>query len=291
MTGDLLQSDIDFARRLIAEGQTDGQIIVALGYRRIGPERAQRLVQDLRRGINVQADPLPANLWRPVTIETGDHSHEDAQEELPLPQPHRVEPASPFPWFRVALLGVVAATIAAVFLFNRDHRTEVSATPRELMMEPGVRLRRPGLQVEVGTNQIRISGTALSRENALKLLSELAGPPTRTNRLEDLTMYAFDDNGTVLYSGNKNGKDSLLFYFEPVGGTNGAQHAFIGTLSIRGKAVTLGTDPKTLLSLTELGLKETATNFFSVQTNGLGLSFAYLKTPPTQLSFVQIDLE
>jgi hypothetical protein len=289
MTGDLLQSDIDFARRLIAEGQSDGQIIVALGYRRIGPERAQRLVQDLRRGIDVRADPLPDNLWRPVTVETpetGDRS----EEELPLPAPHRAEPTSPFPWFRAALLGLVAVTIAAVFLFNRDHRTEVSATSRELMMEPGVKLRHPGLQVEVESNHIRISGMTLSRENALKVLSDLVGPPTRTNRLEDLTMYAFDENGTVLYSGNKNGKDSLLLYFEPVGGINGAQHAFAGALSIRGKPVTLATDPKTLLSRAELGLKETATNVFSVQTNGLGLSFAYLNTPD-QLSLVSIDLE
>jgi hypothetical protein len=285
MTGDLLQSDIDLARHLIAEGQTDGQIIVALGYRRIGAEKAQRLVQDLRRGLDVQADPLPPNLWRPVTIQTGER-----EEEPPLPAPHHTEPPSPFPWFRVALLGVVAVTIGAVFLFNRDHRTEVSATPRELMVEPGVTLRRPAFQVEVEANHIRISGTALSRENALKVLSELGGPPTRTNRLEDLTMYVFDQQGVVLYSGNKNGKDSLLLYFEPVGGTNGAQHAFTGTLSIGDKAVTLATDPKRLLSLSELGLKETATNVFSVQTNGLGLSFAYLNTP-AQLSLVQIDLE
>jgi hypothetical protein len=286
MTGDLLQSDIDLARHLIAEGQTDGQIIVALGYRRIGAEKAQRLVQDLRRGIDVPADPLPADLWRPVTIDTGDRR----QKEPPLPAPHPTEPASPFPWFRVALLGVVAVTIGAVFLFNRDHRTEVSATPRELMVEPGVSLRRPAFQVEVEADHIRISGTALSRENALKVLSDLGGPPARTNRLEDLTMYAFDQQGVVLYSGNKNGKDSLLLYFEPVGGTNGAQHAFTGTLSIDGKSVTLATDPKRLLSLAGLGLKETATNVFSVQTNGLGLSFAYLNTP-AQLSLVQIDLE
>jgi hypothetical protein len=286
MTGDLLQSDIDLARRLIAEGQTDGEIIVALGYRRIGPERAQRLVQDLRRGIDVPADPLPANLWRPVTGDGGANHYEEA----PSPAPRHTEETSPFPWFRVALLSLVAVTITGVFLFNRDRRTEVSATSRELMVEPSVMLRAPALQVEVETDRIRISGTTLSRQNALKVLSDLAGPPARTNRLEDLTMYAFDQNGIVLYADNKNGKDSLLLYFEPVGGVNGAQHAFTGTLSVRGKPITLGTDPKALLSLGELGLKETATNVFSVQTNGLGLSFAYLNTP-AQLSLVQIDLE
>jgi len=286
MTRELLQSDIDLARRLIAEGQTDGEIIVALGYRRVGPERAHRLVQDLRRGIDVPPDPLPANLWRPVTAETGVNQYEEA----PSPAPQRAQPPPPFSWFRVALLGVVAVTIAAVFLFNRDRRTEVSATSRDLMVEPGVMLRRPVFQVEVDAGQVRISGTALTRENALNVLSDLAGPPARTNRLEDLTMYAFDKDGIVLYAGNKNGKDSLLLYFEPVGGANGAQHAFTGRLAVRGKRVTLGTDAKALLSLNEPALRETATNVFSVQTNGLGLSFAYVNTS-AQLSLVQIDLE
>jgi hypothetical protein len=287
MTGDLLQSDIDFARRLIAEGQSDGQIIVALGYRRIGPEKAQRLVQDLRRGLDVQAEPLP-NLWRPVTVETG----ENQPRESPPPAPRPAEAASPFPWFRVALLGVVAVTIAAVFLFNRDRRTEVSATPRELMTPPATTLRGPLLQVEVEPRTVRISGTALSRENALKVLADFAGPPARTNQLDELTMYVFDRQGVVLYSGNKAGKDSLLLYFEPVGGTNGAQHAFTGTLVIRGKPVTLTTDSRTLLSLREWGLKETASNVFSAQTNGLSLSFAYLNiNAPTRLSLVTIDLD
>jgi hypothetical protein len=288
MTGDLLQSDIDFARRLIAEGQTDGQIIVALGYRRIGPEKARRLVQDLRRGIDVPADPLPANLWRPVTIEPAEKHH----HEPPPPVPRPTDSASPFPWFRAALLGVVAVTIAAVFLFNRDHRTEVSATPRDLMTAPAPTLRGPILKVEVEPHTVRVSGTALARESALKVLSDLAGPAVRTNQLDDLTMYVFDQRGIVLYSDNKAGKDSLLLYFEPVGGTNGAQHAFTGTLIIRGKPVTLKTNPNTLLSLPEWGLKETASNVFSTQTNGLSLSFAYLNiNVPTQLSLVTIDLE
>jgi hypothetical protein len=290
MTGDLLQSDIDLARRLIDAGKTDTEIVIALGYRRIASEKSQRLVHDLREGMNVEPDPLrDENLWRPVVAEGAEPYTEPSS-----PAPARQAADSRFPWFRVILLGVVAVTIVAVFLFNRDRGgtqvKQVSATSRDLMTEPAATLRRPVLQVEVEPHSVRVGGTVLSRENALKTLSDLAGALARTNRLDDLTIYAFDDLGAVLYSDSKAGKDSLLLYFEPVGGINGAQHAFTGTLAIRGKSVTLTTDPKTLLELPELDLKETATSVFSGQSNGLGLSFAYLNSR-TQLSLVQIDLE
>src|SRR5436190_9251388 len=180
MTGDLLQSDIDLARRLIDAGQSEAEIIVALGYRRIGPEKAQRLVHALREGVDVQPDPMrPEVLWQPV-VATGAENRRP-ERSSPAPARHEADSGSRFPWFRVALLGVVAVTIAAVFLFNRDRGTQVSASTRELMAEPPASLRRPGLRVEVEPHGIRVNGIVLSPVNALKTLSDLAGAPSRTN--------------------------------------------------------------------------------------------------------------
>ena len=290
MTGDLLQSDIDLARRLIAAGETDAQIIVALSYRRIGGEKALSLARALRDGIDVQPDP-----FRPAIGSSEPRFDRPPADSRPepkrsQPQPKPTEGGSQFPWFRLALLSFVALSIAAVFLINRKAHTPVSAASRELMVKPAATLRRPVLQVEIDPGGVRVSGTVLSRENALKTLSDIAGPAARTNHVEDLTMYAFDHLGTVLYSGNKGGKDSLLLYFEPVGGTNGALHAFSGTLTVRGNPVAVTTEPKSLLAVPELALKETSTNVFSGQFAGLGLSFVYL-TSSGQLSLVQIDLE
>jgi len=146
------------------------------------------------------------------------------------------------------------------------------------------------LSVEVESGNVRIGEIALSRKNALKTLSEVAGAPTRTNRVDELTIYAFDKQGILLYADKQAGKDWLLLYFEPVGGTNGAQNPFLGTLMIRSNPVTTTTASKSLAAIPQLELSETATNVFSAKCDGLGLSFAYLKTPD-RLSLVQIDLE
>src|SRR5437879_8406885 len=53
MTHQILQSDIDLARNLIAAGLPDDEIIAALVRRRIHPEPAALLVSDLRNGIPV----------------------------------------------------------------------------------------------------------------------------------------------------------------------------------------------------------------------------------------------
>jgi hypothetical protein len=50
MTHDVLQSDIDLARKLIKEERQETEIIAALGLRGLEPTTATRLLDDLRNG-------------------------------------------------------------------------------------------------------------------------------------------------------------------------------------------------------------------------------------------------
>jgi hypothetical protein len=290
-----LQSDIDLARRLIAAGESDAQIIVALGYRRIGVEKAHRVVRDLRRGIDVPPDPLPDISVEAPPRATGPVDEQDAASQAECTgasnAPKKSQRAAGFSWLRLAFLAVVGVSLAAVFLVNHNSKPTARATPSEqLMVRPEPNLRRHHLEIEVEPPNVRVGGTTLSRENALKTLSGLVGVPARTNQIADVRIYAFDQSGILLYSEAESGKQSLLVYFQAVGGANGAQNAFSGSLAIRGNGVTVTTGSRSLTAIPELALSETAPNVFSGKCEGLGLSFAYLKTPD-HLSLVQIDLQ
>ena len=50
MTREILDSDIEFARRLLGEGRVDGEILIALSLRGIEASEAAKLVTDLRTG-------------------------------------------------------------------------------------------------------------------------------------------------------------------------------------------------------------------------------------------------
>ena len=54
MTRELLDSDVEFAQRLLAEGRLDGDIVAALGFRGIESSKAVKLVADLRSGRRIR---------------------------------------------------------------------------------------------------------------------------------------------------------------------------------------------------------------------------------------------
>ena len=56
MTDEILQTDIDLARRFIDAGSGDAEIIDLLARRNIAPNRAASLVCELREGRAVQPD-------------------------------------------------------------------------------------------------------------------------------------------------------------------------------------------------------------------------------------------
>jgi hypothetical protein len=54
MTGEILDSDVEFTQRLLDEGRSDGDIVAALGLRRIERGNANRLLADLRSGRRIR---------------------------------------------------------------------------------------------------------------------------------------------------------------------------------------------------------------------------------------------
>ena len=58
MTGDILDSDVEYARRLVGEGRTDKEIATALGIRGIKPADATKLVADLRSGRRIRPNMI-----------------------------------------------------------------------------------------------------------------------------------------------------------------------------------------------------------------------------------------
>ena len=55
MTRELLDSDVDYARRLLAEGSSDEAIVRAVGLRGIDAAKAASLVKDLRSGEKIRS--------------------------------------------------------------------------------------------------------------------------------------------------------------------------------------------------------------------------------------------
>src|SRR4051794_32478385 len=84
MTGDLLESDIELARRLLQSGEPDDRVIQALCLRRVDPVRARRAVDALNEGAEVRAD----NIGVPFRVEHPLRAN--AEASAPSPQPERV---------------------------------------------------------------------------------------------------------------------------------------------------------------------------------------------------------
>src|SRR5947208_8542906 len=96
MTDEILQADIDLARRLIDGGSADQEIIGALAQRNIAPNRAARLVAELRSGRAVDPD----RVWRAVCTEPAPASRPQAASARRL-EPRRKPVPVRVPWFRM----------------------------------------------------------------------------------------------------------------------------------------------------------------------------------------------
>src|SRR5580765_5907754 len=118
MTNDILQSDIDLARRLLEGGRPPEDIVVALGYRGINGKRAAQLIADLQSGKTVEPDrPITISLPSKQVEETDPLEHEDssrsAATELTRERPReprgKRQKTGAFPWFTV--IGLTAAAV------------------------------------------------------------------------------------------------------------------------------------------------------------------------------------
>jgi hypothetical protein len=86
MTNQLLQSDIDLAKRLIQERHTDEEILGVLLRRRVAPEKALHVLAALRAGEQVEPDMR-------INYELGEGLPDDPSiPAAPAPEPY-VEPS------------------------------------------------------------------------------------------------------------------------------------------------------------------------------------------------------
>ena len=58
MTGEILDSDVDFAQRLIAQGRLDNEVVEALSFRGIEPAKSMKLLTDLRSGRKIRPNMI-----------------------------------------------------------------------------------------------------------------------------------------------------------------------------------------------------------------------------------------
>jgi hypothetical protein len=307
MTDEILQSDIDLARSLIAQRLPDREIIASLALRRISPVRAEPLVRHLREGINVQPDPpAVASELRRASFQ----AEQPAQQDEDLPSSGRrsrktnrgrTEATPSKSGFRGLLVvgGGLIAVLICFLLFrsggqlNGAHARAV-ADPFPAGLAPSQSSR---LTIELREDGLQMAGKPLNHENAFDVLMSVLGQPSRTNQADQSTkIYTYDHHGVVLYLGNKNETDSVVLYFEAVGAARGVEEPFAGNLLISGNPVAANTQSSALRSLPRLQVTEQATNAlstFAATCDGFSLNFTYLQTPqhPQQLSLVQIYLK
>jgi len=316
MTNDILQSDIDLARKLLDGRRPSDEIVAALSYRGIDRHRAAQLVADLQAGRPVEPDrPISVNLPSRTSEDpapaaekqSGKSTQTDlAGERGASRSTHRK--ANAFPWFTMIALAAAAVCVLAFVLLSRKSHSNVSvnqsASPasdqsmtesaRSKQPTPGHGLDAKAISVEVEPEGLRLCGNPVARENFLPLIFKTLGAPTRTNQVEkaDQVVYAYDSCGLLVYAPKNSGHCSIVLDFDGSDGAAGTKNAFIGTFKINKQAVRPNTDAASLGSIKELGLQapKSASGIFHAQYGAVELVFGYLKTRE-RLSLIEIDFK
>jgi hypothetical protein len=314
MTNDILQSDIDLARRLLDAGRPADEIVAALGYRGINANRAARLVADLQAGKTVEPDkPIAINLPSRTIEETAPSgqqlSRRSTQADLPeRPQNSRSmqRKAHSFPWFTMIALAAAAVCVVSFVLLNRKSHTSDSvdlgrsqagnqSTTDSGGSKHGASVPdAKAISLEVEPEGLRLCGKSLTREDFLPAIFKTLGAPSRTNQVEkaDQIIYAYDTCGLLVYAPKNAGRYSIVLHFDASDGAAGTKYPFVGTFKISNHVVRPGTDAASLGSIKELGLQppNSASGIFNAQYGTLELVFGYLKSPE-RLSLIEVDFK
>jgi hypothetical protein len=324
MTHDILQSDINLAIRLKSDQRPDEEIIQALVQRGVDPVKAAQLLDDLRNGRNTNAGaPLPAEFGlarrsrsRSAARRTGQSpparsSEPDSRRERPTPptSPRRKKPA--VIWVVLASILILAIAVIGIVLFQRSRAGSDAATkqtpkaasvkadtvPREAVPKAGTASQITSsapLVLELRTDGLHIGGTHVTPGNILAAVASSLGGPTRTNRVGQTgtVIYAYDQQGLLIYLQPGGHTNSIILDCEANGGTHGTTSPFAGSLTVEGKAIRADTDPQTLTAIKQLALGHPGADsgIWGGRYNNLQLVFAYLKSPQ-RLSLIEIDLK
>jgi hypothetical protein len=308
MTHEVLPSDIELARRMLAAKRRESEVVAALLLRKIEPAKASRLVADLKGGRATfpeaasefvrTAGPPPSSRRNPATSDGPGGVRPGSQES----GGGRGE-ASPTARYATVALSLVAVAGVAVALSGYWRPLLVSTpTPQERpsrvdtsVPSPVVVAARPELFLQAREDGLHIGNTLATRQNALQLLSGLIGPATRTNQLGqyEQTLQAFEHHGLIVYSENGSGPKSIVIDFEGNGGTNGTESPFTGVFQLDDDEINSDTDPIKLAGIKHLRLTNSlaSSGIFAGHYRRLGLCFAYQFKKAQRLSILEIDLE
>jgi len=320
MTHDLLQTDIDLALRLRADRRPDEEIIRVMTCRGVDPGQVAQLVEDLRNGRKVSVRSVLAQdllgRRRPHTTkqipETGELIKTPASmppvptEPVP-PRPRRVRKSSRL-LVRVSLgLAALVLVALAYVLYQRSQVRafspadsaalvpEAGDAPADAPVAPPVKNESPApVLLELKSDGLHVAGNRVTRDTLLPALQNLFGAPTRTNQVAQTgaMVYAYDQQGLLIYVQPGGGTNSLVLDCDATGGVNGTTTAFAGSVKTGDQVIRPDTDSQALTAIADLGLKDSggSGSVWNGRYHGLDLVFAYLKSP-RHLSLIAIDLK
>jgi hypothetical protein len=312
MTNDILQSDIELARKLLDANCASDEIVAALSYRGIKAERAAHLIADLQDGKTVEAD-------RPIQIRL---QSAKTQETAPAPQTQRQKSAgsdlsgererksrhrkvNAFPWFTVMALTAACVCVAVFVLLSRKSHLKTSInqeTSQESKHTPSVKgtggfeggIEATAISVEVEAAGLRLCGNPVARENFLATIFKILGAPARTNEMEkaEQVIYVYDACGLLVYAPKDAGHCSIVLDFDGSDGAAGTKTAFVGTCKINKQDVRANTQAASLAAMKELGLEppKSASGILRGRYGSVDLLFGYLKNP-ARLNLIEIDFK
>jgi hypothetical protein len=335
MTHDILPADVDLANKLRNAGHSDEEVITTLVHRGIDRGDATQLLDDLRNGRPIKTKAqhgLETSLLR-RSRERRSGSHGERRTErksedagsAPSPEPrhesHGSESAREqpkprkrkfkfWPWMVIGLV-CVSVAFATLLIFNHgqlvkggswSNRFATPASAREVAGNElntggtsGLRLPPDELAFEFRPAGLHLGGVNLTRDNALKVISDFLGQPTRSipGKAAGTVNYAFDDYGLVICAEKNGANHSILLDCDAVGGATGTRAGFKGSLRAdSGEMIRPDTHSRTLAAIKSPRLNHSTADagILDGRFNDLALVFVYLKSAD-RLSAIEIDFK
>ncbi len=315
MTHDVLQSDIDLARRLLETRRPASEIVTALTYRGVNSDRATQLVSDIESGKTVEPDRpitihLPGEATAPIIVPASASERKSISPKTSnrrAGKRSRNSKTDAFPWAMLIAMASAVVCIGAFAIIN--HKTHGDSAERGHFEAADKSVSVPDaadrhkllggpqpkdISLEIQKDGFRLCNKSVAREDFLNVMFKILGSPSRTNQIENVerVIYAYDAYGILLYSPRNSGNCSVVLDFEATGGAAGTKNAFVGTLKVCDRALCATTDAASLALIRELGLEpaKSASGIFRAQFEGFELVFAYFERPD-RLSLAEIDFK
>jgi hypothetical protein len=176
------------------------------------------------------------------------------------------------------LVVVLVAVVAGIVVVQR-HRAAANSASLVLELQP---------------DGLHIGGRHVTPGTVLTAVANSLGAATRTNRVgqTDTVIYAYDQQGLMIYSQKAGGTNSIILDCDASGGTHGTLSPFTGTITVDGQAIRPDTDPQTLSAIKQLELSHPGSDngIWGGRYHDLHLVFAYQESP-RRLSRIEIDLK